>query len=226
MAYSQVVSNISGAGTGLVSSSVAAPVETVYAPPGGTGYTQWLEQGTMGAGAGQRNFRRWTGLPGAGASRATIEDFGYDATVVAPGNIKRYAQYKPVAAMTNTVGSQDAGEICLNFGLLDPRRSQYLGNPADFPAVPATQIAFSGNAAVVVPNNGAGAAGAATINSTSQVWFFLAGATGAASAAGITPPQLVAGAAGIQPGTGFTLTAPIPAGQLWRYVIVAGPPVV
>jgi hypothetical protein len=221
MANASIISSVLGAAPGLVVPAVTSVSETVAAPPNSLGYTQWLEQGTMVTGAGQRNFRRWIGLPGVvpGDSRKTLEDFGYDNAVVQtpaaglpipPGvpvlnPIQRYTQYKPVATSAGKqVGASQGGEVLLNWGLLDPARSGTLTS-ANTPL------------GVFAP------AGGITINNTDQVWFFLVAATAGAAAAGILTPVV----ASIQPSVGFTLTgaAPIPAGETWRYLVVAGPPV-
>lgn len=112
---------------------------------GDAGYVQWLEGNTSGA--TQRNFRRWVGLPNGAASRKTVEDFGYDAAVAGPAGIQRYTQYKPVSDAAGA-NSQSAGEVCLNWGLLDPTRGGTINNGS------GTVIACT------------------TIASTDQVWFF------------------------------------------------------
>lgn len=177
---------------------LAATVASAANVAGATtpGYVEWLEGST--AGATQRNFRRWVGLGLGGVSRKTVEDFGYDNSLVAPANIQRYTQYKPVSAAFGAL-SQSAGEVLLNPGLLDPARS-----------------------GILTPANTAGGVYAGpiiTINATDLVWFFpqTVPAGGIAAA-----PTLVS----VQPGVGFTINAVIPAGESWRYLVVAGPAVV
>lgn len=175
-----------------------ATVASTAAVAGATvpGYVEWLEGST--AGATQRNFRRWVGLGLGGVSRKTVEDFGYDNSLVLPASIQRYTQYKPVSAAFGAL-SQSAGEILLNPGLLDQARSGIL-TPA---------------------NTGGGvfAGPILTINATDLVWFFpqTVPAGGIAAA-----PTLVS----VQPGIGFTINAVIPVGETWRYLVVAGPAVV
>jgi len=195
MANASIISSIAGATPGLVVPAVSSVVDTVYSPPTAIGYSQWLEQGS---GATQRNFRRWIGLPGAGVSRATLEDFGYDASQPVGQTIKRYAQYKPVANCVSTATSTDSGEICLNWGLLDAARSGLL-------------------TAANTPGGVFAPVGGITINAGDLVWFFPQ----------IVPAANNIGAptvASIQPGVGFTLGAAITAGETWRYLVVAGPP--
>jgi hypothetical protein len=176
---------------------LAATVASAAAVGGAStaGYVEWLEGTT--AGATQRNFRRWVGLGLGGVSRKTVEDFGYDNSLVAPANIQRYTQYKPVSAAFGAL-SQSAGEILLNWGLLDQARSGTL--------TPANTV------------GGVFAGPILTINATDLVWFF----PQTIGAAPFVVPTLVS----VQPGVGFTINAAIPAGETWRYLVVAGPAVV
>ena len=161
---------------------------------GDAGYVQWLEGNTSGA--TQRNFRRWVGLPTGAVSRKTVEDFGYDSAVAGNAGIQRYTQYKPVSDAAGA-NSQNAGEVCLNWGLLDTTRSGLITNAS------GTDIACT------------------TIASTDQVWFFPQAFSLVGDPAVLAAPVV----ASITPGVEFVLVGAVPAGQTWRYLVVAGAPV-
>jgi hypothetical protein len=177
---------------GLAATVASAPAVGAFVTPG---YVEWLEGSTSGA--TQRNFRRWVGLGTAGVSRKTVEDYGYDVSLATPTQrIQRYTQYKPVSSAFGAL-SQNGGEVCLNWGLLDTARSGVL-TPGNTPG-------------------GVFAGPILTINDTDLVWFF----PQTIGAAPFVAPTLVS----VQPGVGFTINAVIPAGETWRYLVVAGPAV-
>lgn len=202
MSASQVLSGTpAGLSVPAGSDSFLGLAATAASTASSAGYVEWLEGTT--AGATQRNFRRWVGLPSGGVSRKTIEDFGYDSSLVAPANIQRYTQYKPVSAAYGAL-SQSAGEVLLNFGLLDQARSGVL-----------TPLNTNVGGAYTGPIT--------TINATDLVWFIPLTAPAGGIPAAL---QLIS----VQPGVGFTVgyggvAGPVAAGESYRYIVVAGPAV-
>jgi hypothetical protein len=104
----------------------------------------------------------------------------------------RYTQYVPVADCSGGNGN-DNGAVLLNWGMLDDARLGLLTGDA---SVVACESITAADVVLFTPNTISPATLAAT---------------------GIAAPTYT-----IQPGVSFTLSAPMPVGEAWNYMVVRG----